>query len=104
MRVWRSLPSSTLLPGSPRSAAPRSLGVVCAKGGGSSKGKGRRQRPAQQAGGGGEAGGRGGAATKSKTLRLAEFKADEILLFDPVPAGRSVLRTSLAEPVAGLGG
>lgn len=55
--------------------------VVCAKGGRTAS---RRQRPAEAARE------RLPKKPKSKTLQMAEFKADEVLLFDPVPAGRSV--------------
>lgn len=79
----------------------RSLVVVCAakRGGGG----GGRQR---QRGGGGKQSRpdkppAGQSAGRSKTLAMTEFKADEILMFDPVPAARDALQAR--PPGQGLG-
>lgn len=55
---------------------------MCAKG---AKQAARRKRPAREE----HVGNAPAKVPRSKTLRMAEFKADEILLFDPVPAGRN---------------
>ncbi len=74
----------------PPRAGGRTLVVCGAKRGG---GGGGRQR---QRGGGKQARQDkpppGQPATRSKTLAMTEFKADEILMFDPVPAARDALQ------------
>jgi hypothetical protein len=79
----------------PRAAGPRGLTsgvssrparvvITCAKGGG--KGGAKGGKPLD----GGRASKRGPAAKPS----MAELKADEILMFDPVPAARGALQVS----------
>lgn len=72
----------------PTSARPRRLVV---RAGGAKRGSGGRHRK----GGGGKQAKQAAASqpsARSKPLLMAEFKADEVLLFDPVAAGRDALQ------------
>ena len=70
---------------------PRQSPVVCAKGrssgGGSSSGSGKTKQRERKGGGD-----KAPARSISKTLQMAEYRADEVLLFDPVPADRDALQ------------
>lgn len=71
------------------SASPRRLVVRAASG--KRGGGGGRQRK----GGGGKQAKQAAApqpSARSKPLLMAEFKADEVLMFDPVAAGRDALQ------------
>ena len=85
----------------------RSPSVQCAAGGkrsaGSSNGgksgrtqeqKQQKKQQQQQDGGGGG----GGTSQRSKAALMAEFRADEITLFDAVPPGRDALQVVYAYP------
>lgn len=77
------------------SAAPPLRRVVAAVGkrggggGGGAKRRGREKQQQQQ---------QAAAPPRSKTLHMAECKADEILCFDPVPAARGALQVLYAYP------
>lgn len=86
---------SSRAPGCAATARRTSLVVVCGAKRGSGGGGGGKQR---QRGGGKPARQDkpppGQPVTRSKTLAMTEFKADEILMFDPVPAARDALQAS----------
>ena len=73
-------------------AARRRTVVVAAagkRGGGGKRagGGGKQQKPRRE-----ERGGAPASTHRSKTAAMTEFRADEVLMFDPVPAERGALQ------------